>query len=182
MEGKEEVILEEAEDGMNVLLRKDFYNRVKKQADEENKTVDQLIGEHVSDYIKKHITDNKESKQELVGSIEYVQIEDGGNITIPDNMWENLNRNGYDTKLSDDGHVRIESIGRDTYKITRVQENQMPLRNIQVPENIFNQIQNHINDDAVIRHCKYSSIEDFVFNSIETNMDADRDSLEMNRR
>ena len=84
--------------------------------------------------------------------------------------------------MADDGHLRMESLGNDTYKITRVKENQIPLRNIQIPENIYIQIQNHINEDAVKLACQYTSVEDFVDDSIKMNIEADRDNLEMKRR
>jgi len=60
-------------------------------------------------------------KEEIIGAIEYAPIMDGGDIKIPDTMWHNIIRN-QPHGWQDEGHLRIESLGNDTYKITKINE------------------------------------------------------------
>lgn len=117
----------------------------------------------------------EKTKNELVGAVEYAKMKNA-EIEIPDSMWFNLIREGDDDT---EGHLRIETLGDDVYKITKVKENQIPIRNIAIPETVIQQIKRHIDDDAVKRDSQYTSVEDLIFKSIKQNIEMDREMYNM---
>ena len=119
------------------------------------------------------------NEKEYVGAIEYAEIEDGGLVKLPNTMFDNITRNDNDSSYSDEGQLKIETLGHDTYRIKKVQPQKIPTIQISIPEPLLNKIKQHINDDQVQREIKYTTVEDFIYWSIKNNLEADQDMLHM---
>jgi len=119
------------------------------------------------------------NKNEYVGAVEYAEIEDGGLVKLPNTMFDNITRNDNDSSYSDEGQLKIETLGNDTYRIKKIHSQQIPTIQINIPESLLHKIQKHINDHQVQRTLTYSSVEDFIYYSIKNNLDADEDMLHM---
>ena len=119
-----------------------------------------------------------EMKKEISGSVEFAQIQNGGNIEIPDTMWDNINRNA--TGTLDEGFLVIESMGYDTYRIKRISQGDISVTQINIPDILQQEIKSHINDNAIQREFNYTSVEDFIFRAIKDTINCERDHCYIN--